>query len=87
MKKEKCNCWSCQLTPKIKTFEGTLNESQKVAFDEIFNAVWSELESDSTELGCLNAKIEGVWPRNDGESYYTRIGGKLYKVSGNLVEE
>ena len=88
MKRKKCNCWACQLHPKLKSFEGTLNESQKVAFDEIFQSVWAQMESDSTELGCLNAKIEGVWPRdNNGVLYHTQINGNLYEVSGRLVKE
>ena len=65
------------MTPKqLKQFS--------VLFDELFD----RYENVELDYDVLLAKIEGSWPKPDGEKYYERIGKKLYEVvTGTLVEE
>lgn len=88
MKTEKCQCWTCKsLSPKLRRFEKQLTPKLLKEFRVMMNELWSHLEADSTDLGVLNSKIEGIWPKQDNEKYYTRINGKLYEIIGKLVKE
>jgi predicted lipid-binding transport protein (Tim44 family) len=73
--------------PKVHSFEDKLTPELLAEFNVLINELWIHAEADSTDLGALNAKVEGMWPKEQGEQYYTRINGKLYEVSGKLVEE
>jgi hypothetical protein len=73
--------------PKVHAFEGKLTPELLEEFRILVNELWTHAEADSTDLGALNAKVEGMWPKEQGEQYYTRINGKLYEVSGKLVDE
>lgn len=86
MKKSKCKCWSCKLSPKIKIFEQSLSESQRKSFRKIFNEVWDREEDSSVSLNVLEAKIDGSWFKEPVEPYLHRIGKNLYKITSIKVE-
>lgn len=90
MKKSKCNCWSCKLSPKIRKFEKSISEAQKKAFRKIFDEVWNREEASSTDLNVLEAKLEGSWPAEYGgledDGFYHRIGKDLYRIKSIKVE-
>jgi len=92
MKKSKCQCWSCKLSPKIRKFEKSISEAQKKAFREIFDEVWDREEASSMDLNVLEAKIEGSWPAeyesnpsDKDKSFLYRIGNKIYEVKSILI--
>ncbi len=91
MKKKKCNYWYCQLAPSIVKFDKSLLPKQHKEFRRIFDEVWDHLIAAETDLGVLNSKIEGTWPKDDeedlpigahrvSEGYYTKVGEKLYWI-------
>ena len=84
--KKKCTCWSCKLSPKIRKFEQSLDADKLIAFREIFDEVWDRLEAHEMDLGVLEAKIDGSWPKSD-DSYYHRVCNALYKIESTKVEE
>lgn len=85
--KKRCECWSCQLSPKIKLFFQTLNDSQKKEFRKIFDEVWDHYESTSMDLDVLHSKIDGTWPNKENDNYYERIGNTLYLIQSTKIEE
>jgi hypothetical protein len=92
MKKSKCKCWSCKLSPKIRRFEKSISESQKKSFRKIFNEVWDREEASSMDLNVLEAKIEGSWPSeyssddtNSKDTFYHSIGNKIYEIKATLM--
>lgn len=90
-KLNKCKCWSCKLSPKIKKLEKSLTPAQVKLFRSILDPLYEKVEADSTDLGVLEAKIEGVWPKNEkdelslGEFYY-RVGENLYWLKSVKIE-
>jgi hypothetical protein len=87
-KKRKCNCETCKLSPKLRKFEKSLSPKQNEAFREIFDAVWNRMEMAEMDLGVIEAKIEGTWPKHesDGGVYFTRVGKNLYEVRSTKVK-
>ena len=81
MKKSKCQCWSCKLSPKIRKFEKSLSASQQKSFREIFEEVWDREEASTMDLNVLEAKIEGSWPKEPGEPYLHGVGKNLYVIN------
>ena len=82
-----CNCHTCQLSRRIKTFLGSLPDNLRQQGDRLIEDMWIELEVESTDLAVLRSKVAGVWPREDGENYYERINGELFEVHGIKVNE
>jgi len=84
-----CQCWTCQsLSPKVKQFREGLTPEQLKLFDTLFDELWDHYENDSLELDVLRAKIEGNWPKEEGDNkYYERMESGLYEVRGILIEE
>lgn len=83
-----CECWVCKhLSPAVKKFESSLTPQQLEEFRVLWDELWGRYEAESTDYNVLLSKIEGSWPKEDGDKYYERVGDKLYEVSGNLVKE
>lgn len=77
-----CTCWVCSsLHPKVTKFEEKLNPEMLKEFRILWNELWNKYEVDSTDLSVLHSKIEGIWPREEGDKYYDRIGNVLYELS------
>jgi len=83
-----CQCWTCQnLSPKVKSFEKTLMPEQLKEFRVLFGELFDKYENIELDYDVLLAKIEGSWPKEEGEKYYERVGDNLYEVRSNLVVE
>jgi len=96
LKKSKCKCWSCKLSPKIRRFEKSLSAFQQKEFRKLFNEVWDREEAASMDLNVLEAKIDGSWPKEESDQevkipFHSDLSGSLntlegyyHRVGGNL---
>lgn len=82
-----CECRSCLLTKRIRNISEKLPIELRDEILKIYDELFGHWEENSTELGCLHAKLAGDWPRQNDEKYYERIDGKLYEIYGVLVKE
>jgi len=82
-----CECHTCQTIDRIQLVLKKLPIELVGEVNKLISDLWDELESADTDLGVLRSKISGVWPREDGENYYERIGDELYEVHGIKVNE
>ena len=88
MNEKKCECWHCSsFMPKVHAFESKLTPELLSEFRILVEELGNHAEADSMDLGSLNAKVEGTWPKENNKKYYTRINSKLYEVIGKPVEE
>lgn len=85
--KSPCECQLCKTSRKVAAYRNRVPDELRQEFDAMIDWFWNRDEEYSTELAVLQAKIEGTWPKEDSEEYYTRVSGKLYRLHGTLVEE
>ena len=85
--KKICLCEHCKVSRKASNLKSRLPKKLQPEFDALCDYFWSRDEEQSTELAVLTSKIEGSWPKEEGEKYYTRIDSKLYEIHSKLVKQ
>lgn len=81
-----CNCEYCKLSNRITALQLKLPPELAEEYKDITNILWEGMESAELDLNVLNAKIQGTWPRDDGEKYYHCTGGKKYEITSSPIE-